>query len=85
MKTRGEIMVASYTAAGDSFRPERPVLWSDVRFQPVGPRQSFDLHPDGERIALRLSVDEGGAAPDSVVVVTNFFDELRRLTAEGGE
>ena len=44
-----------------------------------------DLHPDGERIALRLAGDQSGAAPDSVVVVTNFFDELRRLTAEGGE
>jgi hypothetical protein len=45
----------------------------------------FDLHPDGERVALQLAGDESGHAPDSVVVVTNFFDELRRLTAEGGE
>ena len=79
-------MVASYTAAGDSFRSERPVPWSDVRFLWLGVgSNSFALHPDGERIALRLSVDERGAAPDSVVVVTNFFDELRRLTAKGGE
>jgi hypothetical protein len=46
---------------------------------------SFALHPDGERIALRLSEVESGAAPDSVVVVTDFFDELRRLTGEGGD
>jgi serine/threonine-protein kinase len=82
----GEIMVASYTAAGKSFRAERPVPWSDVHFQWLGTTvSSFDLHPDGERIALRLAGDESGAAPDSVVVVTNFFDELRRLTAESGE
>ena len=79
----GEIMVASYTAAGDSFRSERPVPWSDVRSLWLGLRaSSFDLHPDGERVALRLS---SGDAPDSVVIVFNFFDELRRLTAEGGE
>ena len=82
----GDIMVAPYTAEGDSFRAERPVPWSDVRFQGRGFGGSgFDLHPDGERLALRLSGDESGNAPDSVVVVFNFFDELRRLTAEGGE
>ncbi len=46
---------------------------------------NIDLHPDGERVALRLARDASEAAPDSVVVVFNFFDELRRLTAEGGE
>ena len=82
----GEIMVASYTAEGDSFRSERPVPWSDVHTHLLGlDATSFDLHPDGERVALRLAGDESRAAPDSVVVVTNFFDELRRLTAEGGE
>ena len=59
--------------------------WSDVRFQPEGLQPRFDLHPDGERVALRLSEDESGAGPDSVVVVFNFFDELRRLTAKDGE
>ncbi len=78
--------MASYTAAGDSFRSERPVPWSDVHLQWLGfLASSFDLHPDGERVALRLRGDESGDAADSVVVVTNFFDELRRLTAEGGE
>ena len=60
--------------------------WSDVRSLWLGlGASSFDLHPDGERVALRLAGDESGDAPDSVVVVFNFFDELRRLTADGGE
>jgi serine/threonine-protein kinase len=76
-----EIMVASYTAEGDSFRVARPAPWSDLRFVWLGAgARGFDLHPDGERVALRLDVDESGAAPDSVVLITNFFDELRRLT-----
>jgi hypothetical protein len=79
-------MVASYTAEGDSFRAERPVPWSDVRFLWTAITvNNIDLHPDGERVALRLAEDESEDAPDSVVVVFNFFDELRRLTAEGGE
>ena len=82
----GEIMVASYTAAGALFRSERSVSWSDVRLLWLGITvRSFALHPDGERVALKLASDEAGATPDSVVVVFNFFDELRRLTAEGGE
>ena len=32
----GDIMVASYTAAGESFRAERPVPWSDVHFLWLG-------------------------------------------------
>jgi serine/threonine-protein kinase len=32
-----EIMVASYTAEGNSFRSERPVPWSDVHFVWLGP------------------------------------------------
>jgi hypothetical protein len=62
------------------------VPWFDGRIHtPQAGARSFDLHPDGERVALRLSMDEIGEAPDHVVVVFNFFDELRRLTAEGGE
>ena len=82
----GEIMVASYTAAGDSFRSERPVPWFDGRIHmPQAGARSFDLHPDGERVALRFARGGSGAAPAGVVVVFNFFDELRRLTAGGGE
>jgi hypothetical protein len=77
-------MVASYTAEGDSFQSGWPVPWSAPRLQPGGTAESFDLHPDGQRVALRRSYSETGDAPDSVVVVFHFFDELRRLTSEGG-
>lgn len=40
----------------------------------------FDLHPDGERVAV-APVVEGQVAPkqDKAVFVFNFLDELRRL------
>jgi hypothetical protein len=41
----------------------------------------FDLHPDGERVALApVPRIPGRSNPDSVVFVFNFFDELRRIT-----
>ncbi|MBI3490439.1 MAG: protein kinase [Acidobacteria bacterium] len=48
----GQIMVAPYTVEGDSFRAEKPRLWSDGRFVVRAGNRSFDLHPDGERFAL---------------------------------
>ena len=73
------IMVASYAADGDSFRADRPHVWSDARFE--ARRRSYlyrslDLHPDGERFALGT---ESAARQDKVVLIFNFFDELRRI------
>jgi len=82
----GRIMVAAYIAEGDSFSAEKPRVWSPglvpgrVGF---GFGQTFDLHPDGERVAvLKASGDE--ARRDKVVLIQNFFDELRRLAPVHG-
>src|SRR5262249_11172813 len=42
------IMVAPYTAEGDSFKADKPRLWSERIFQRRPRLRSFDLHPDGE-------------------------------------
>jgi serine/threonine-protein kinase len=77
------IMVAPYNVEGDSFRAEKPRLWSEGRFvarQRQGPNRSFDLHPDGERVALAaVQETQDTAKSDKVVFIFNFFDELRRL------
>jgi serine/threonine-protein kinase len=79
----GRIMVAAYTVGGDSFRAEKPRVWSVG----LGPLPSFgsppyDLHPDGERVAVvKASGDEDRR--DKVVFIQNFFDELRRLAPVG--
>jgi Tol biopolymer transport system component len=78
------IMVASYAADGDSFHAEKPRLWSEsrliFRLGPVGAARSFDLHPDGDRVALAKAPDtETAARQDKVVFIFNFFDELRRI------
>jgi Tol biopolymer transport system component len=75
----GRIMVVSYTAAGNAFQAERPHVWSEtpVQRRPL-PWNSFDLHPDGERVAM-APVTEAAAGPSHVTLIFNFFDELRRL------
>jgi serine/threonine-protein kinase len=74
-----QLMVAGFTTVGDTFRPDRPRPW----LPGLPPRwqhgRSFDLHPDGQRLALLEPVEEGAGRIDHVVLVQNFFEELRRL------
>ncbi len=80
-------MVSAYTVEGDSFSAEKPRVWSPglvpcPDWVLVG--RTYDLHPDGERIAvLKASGDEGEARRDKVVLIQNFFDELRRIAPVG--
>ena len=77
------IMAAAYSEVGEVFRAEKPQLWSP-RELPAGimrplQRAAFAVHPDGERIALFVPPDAAPGTRDKVVLVLNFFDELRRL------
>ena len=74
-------MVASYSVDGDSFRADKPHLWSDARFESrLRLYRNVDLHPDGERFALATVPDvQSAARQDKVVLIFNFFDELRRI------
>jgi serine/threonine-protein kinase len=77
-----QLMVASYAVEGNAFRADRPRLWSEGRIQTRGPNRMFDLHPDGERFALApAEPTPGRSRQDTVVVIFNFFDELRRVAA----
>jgi Tol biopolymer transport system component len=77
------IMRAPYTVEADSFRAEKPQLWSEGVFaaRPRPPSRDFDLHPDGQRFAFAAGQTSGSAKLDKVVLTFNFFDELTRLTA----
>jgi len=73
------IWVAGYTADTDSFRPDKPRLWSEEVLTDRGIRvRNFDLHPDGERIA-GLKAAQSQADRIDVVLGLNVFEELRRL------
>jgi hypothetical protein len=54
LNLQGNVMVASYALAGDSFRAGKLQLWSPVSTLPgsrVVTNSAYDVHPDGKRIA----------------------------------
>ena len=68
------------TVEGDSFRAEKPRLWSEARYLARPRQRSSDLHPDGERFALAAVPEtQATARQDKVVFIFSFFDELRRV------
>jgi serine/threonine-protein kinase len=79
--TDQKIMVASYKADGDSFRADKPQLWSEGQFTGLGADfRNFDLHPDGQRFAvLKAPEPQAETRLDKVTFIFNFFDELRRI------
>jgi serine/threonine protein kinase/Tol biopolymer transport system component len=74
------IMVATYTAPGDSFLAGKRRLWTEIRVIDSGPLPSFDLAPDGKRFAILMPADAMGEQKPStqLTFLLNFFDELRR-------
>jgi Tol biopolymer transport system component len=76
------LMVVSYAVEGDTFRANPPQKWSE---QPINGRPAprpFDLHPDGDRFVVG-GVLASRTNSDKVVLVPNFFDEVRRRLSEG--
>ena len=71
-------MVASYEAHGAAFDAVRARPWSQIRLPDLKGMRTFDLHPDGQRFAVMQPVADE-AKRNHVVLVKNFFDELRRL------
>ena len=77
------IMVASYTAKGDSFLADKPRLWSERRLPDsgtVGLIPSFAIAPDGKRFAILMPTDTADEQkpPTQMTFLFNFFDNLRR-------
>ena len=74
-------MVAPYAVEGDSFKADKPRLWSE---QPIVARTRnprwFDLHPDGDWLAVAAATGSQTEDKfDKVTFIFNFFDELRRI------
>jgi len=80
----GKIMVATYTTFADSFKADKPWLWSPGQFTASTTRTNYDLHPDGKRFAV-LKAPGTGEAPkvDKITFILDFFDELRRKVPPG--
>jgi serine/threonine-protein kinase len=75
------IMVAAYAVNGGSFVASKPRLWSETRIGGVANNsRNVDLAPDGKRFAALMPADapESRQAQSHVILLENFFDELRR-------
>jgi serine/threonine-protein kinase len=73
----GHVMASSYGTEGDSFKAEKPRIWSERTIRSTSRQRGLDLHPDGERFAVPEAENE--PPRDEVVFVFNLFDELRRI------
>ena len=85
--TDGRIWVATYTAKGDTFIPDKPRLWSDAQILEVNRQYwNLDLMPDSKRFAVFPRPDAADSRKGSVhvTVLLNFFDELRRRVPLSG-
>ena len=70
-------MTAAYVASGNAFRSEKPRPWMEGQ---KGTISSFDLHPDGLRIAAP-PMQTAENRPDKLAFLFNFFEELKRLAS----
>jgi serine/threonine-protein kinase len=77
----GRIMVVNYKTNGNSFIAEKPPrLWSDKQTANLSSSNTFDLAPDGKRVAALMPVaaDNQRNPQNRVIFLLNFTDEIRR-------
>ena len=81
------IMVADYTVKAGVFKPEKPRLWSRMKLADMGTAVNLDLDPHGKRFIALLPAERPQPAErqSHVMLVTNFFDEVRRRMAGQGK
>jgi len=72
-------MASSYTIQGETFSAGIPRVWSPTTVRRIGVQQSFDVSPDGKRVAtFPVTIEKEAAGSLHVTFLLNFFDELRR-------
>jgi serine/threonine protein kinase/Tol biopolymer transport system component len=78
--TGGELYAVSYRVEGQSLVFERPRLVGDIQSGTRSTQRNFDAHPDGQRFAVApVEPAPSATAQRNVVVVFNFFDQVKRL------
>jgi hypothetical protein len=75
-----QIMAVKYSVKGDSFEPEKPTVWVPKLGGVEAFRGSWDLAPDGKRLAVVMPVEttKESKTEHEVVFLENFFSDLRR-------
>ena len=72
------IMVASYTASGDSFHADKPRKWASTQITERLGWHNYDVHPDGKRLVVMKAPPGSEAAPvKNINFIFDFGEELR--------
>jgi Tol biopolymer transport system component len=81
------IMVVSYAVKGESFVAGKPRVWFGKQLANIGLTVNLDLAPDGKRVVALMPAEspERREAQNHVMLVVNFFDEVRRRVAAQGK
>jgi len=74
-----QVMAVAYTAAADSFSPEKPRVIAAT----PGAMPGFDVAPDGRLLLMIPTVAESAKSEHTLMFVQNFYDELRRRVPVG--
>jgi serine/threonine-protein kinase len=77
------IMAAKYVVKGGAIIADPPRVWFRKQLVSVGLALNFDLAPDGKRFIVLMPAENPQPRENQshVMLVTNFFDEVRRRVA----
>jgi hypothetical protein len=78
------LMVVPFSEKNGAFVPGKPREWTGARLADTGVVNNFDVHPHGTRVLGLLPADPyvDRHIRNSITVVLNFSDEVRRLTTQ---
>ena len=72
------VKYVDYHGEGGSFTASEPSVWTPASYMGIGDNSTYDPHPDGQRLVMRLDRKNR----DTVVLFQNFFDYLKRVLPE---
>ena len=75
---QNQLMVASYQARGDLIVVEKPRIWFEKGIANFPSTKSYDVASDGKHVVALMPADTADEHHDRVILLLNFFDELRR-------
>lgn len=73
-----QLMVTEYKVHGDSFVADKPRVWSEKGLVSFSTTRSYDPARDGRHAVALMPADTPQMPQNHVILLLNFFDELRR-------
>ena len=82
--TMNRFMAVEMAIEGDALRPGKPQLLFELPVVHLSQARWYDVSSDGSRfVVLQADNESGSATFTHVTLVFSFFDEVRRMLADG--